>query len=167
MLPLIFFQEEPDYNLRRVDPARDQFEILLVKWCLDKQIPLLALCRGIQVLNIVCGGTVVQHLEKGLKHDQQAPYGYPSHKVKLTAKGKLQKIFASEVIRVNSVHHQALTGPAAGLQVEAVAADGVIEAVSKEDHPFALGVQWHPERMYVKYPQQLKLFEELVKNSCL
>lgn len=159
------FKQEPHKHLRRVDPVRDKFEIELVNWCLENNIPLLALCRGIQVLNIACGGTIIQHLEEGIKHDQQAPYYFPIHDILLTENSYLQKIYEGKTkLKVNSFHHQAIDKTGKGLVVQARASDNIIEAVIKKNHPFCVGVQWHPERMYAKYPVQLNLFQEFVKK---
>ncbi|MFW5985186.1 MAG: gamma-glutamyl-gamma-aminobutyrate hydrolase family protein [Halanaerobiaceae bacterium] len=160
-----YFGEEPKKGLRRVDPGRDKFEMKLVNWALEKKVPVLALCRGIQVLNIALGGTIIQHLDGGLKHEQDAPYSYPSHKVFLTENGYLQQVYGKTEIAVNSFHHQALQKTGSGLKVEASSSDGIVEAVSLPDHPFVVGVQWHPERMYKTEPLQLKLFQKFVRAS--
>ncbi len=161
----VHFKKDPVYGLRRIDPWRDRFEINLLKWVLQEKIPFLALCRGIQILNIFCGGTINQHLEDGLKHEQEAPGSYPTHLVNLKEGGYLHQLLKKKEIAVNSFHHQAIAEPGENIKIEAEAADGVIEAVVLEGHPFAVGVQWHPERMIKEDPDQLKLFSELIRHS--
>ena len=160
----VFFNEEPDYNMRRIDPTRDRFEIDLVRWALHNKKPLLAICRGAQILNIACGGSIIQHLDnQHYQHDQKAPKWYPTHFVTFNNNGNLVDIFDGKQVRVNSFHHQAISELGTDVKVVAEAVDGVIEGIEVKDHPFAVGVQWHPERMYHHYPEQQKLFKEFIK----
>ncbi len=162
----IYFDEEPRPELRRIDPERDFFEIELCKWSLDKGLPIMAICRGIQILNIACGGTIIQHLGKDYyKHYQEAPRWYSSHKIVFTGDNKLRKIFGQDEIRVNSFHHQAVGDTGEGLKVTARSTDGIIEGIEMTDNTFVQGVQWHPEAMYIKDRMQMKLFQEFVNES--
>lgn len=160
----VYFKEEPNPFLRRVDPLRDKFELDLIIWAIKEKIPILGICRGMQILNIACGGTVIQHLvDNKIKHTQDAPYWYPIHSVILTDR-IIKDIFGRKTIRVNSFHHQSIGRLGTSIIEVARASDGVIEAIVKTDHPFALGVQWHPERMYNKYPGQKRLFQVFVQK---
>ena len=162
----VYFNEEPDINLRRIDPLRDKFEIELVKLSIKEKIPLLGICKGMQVINIVCGGSVIQHLDsQQIKHDQNAPLWYPTHSVNFSDDSLLGEIFAKKTIRVNSYHHQILGKLGEGIEVTARASDNAVEGITAAGHPFLHGVQWHPERMYRNEPDQLNIFKELIKKS--
>ena len=129
-----------------VDPQRDEFETALAEVAIDTQTPLLGICRGIQLLNVVRGGSLIQHLPTG-QGESHAGYAYPrSHRVHevRTAPGSLVESLYGESLMVNTFHHQAVDVPGEGLTVTATAPDGVIEAVELEDAP-VLAVQWHPE----------------------
>lgn len=158
-----FYQESPESGLRRVDPARDNLEVNLLNWALKKKIPVVALCRGIQVLNIVCGGTIYQDMETEIQHEQNAPGRFANHKVKFSENSFFEKIYGSRELIVNSFHHQAINNPGEKIEIEGKAEDGAIEAVVLKDHPFAVGVQWHPEQMYESNPVQLNLFQKFIK----
>ncbi|MFW5998713.1 MAG: gamma-glutamyl-gamma-aminobutyrate hydrolase family protein [Bacillota bacterium] len=158
------FNQEPEYNMRRIDPVRDKFELKLTEWLLQTDIPLLAICRGIQILNIVCGGSIIQHLESPcIKHNQNAPRWYPTHKISLKKGSWLEKIYEKNEIKVNSFHHQAIDKLGEDLDITARTDDGIIEGVEYREHPFAVGVQWHPERMYDNSYEQKLLFEQFIK----
>ncbi len=167
-----FFGEEPNFNINRIDPIRDKIEIELVKWSIKEKIPLLAICRGIQIINIACGGTIIQDLnqkndknQNHLKHQQQAPRRYPTHTVYLKKNSVFSDIFKAEEIKVNSFHHQAIKEPGDNLEITGRAADKVIEGIALNNHPFGIGVQWHPERMFDHYPEQRNLFKQFI-NKC-
>ena len=157
-----FFGKRPQPELGRIDPRRDNFELGFLAAVLENKLPVLALCRGIQVLNIECGGSVIQHLTTSLKHFQEAPGYYGTHEVYLHKSGYLQKFFNSCQFRVNSFHHQAVGDTGEGLEVAARAADGTIEAIVMPDYPFAVGLQWHPERMLNADPLQMSIFSHFV-----
>lgn len=150
----------------RIDPLRDEMELALVKHALKKKIPLLAICRGIQILNIACGGNIYQDLpKKSFQHMQTAPRWYPIHRVNIIAESILQKIFSKKMLRVNSFHHQAVKETGRGIKIISRAEDGTIEALEGKDHPFALGVQWHPEEMLAEYPEQINIFKYFLKQA--
>ena len=161
------------YDIKRVEPYRDEFEISLIKNALERRIPLLAICRGIQVMNVSLGGTLHQSVEKvtDLKHTWyregklEVPWWYPVHKVRIKKGTLLWRIFEKEEIWVNSFHHQAVEKTGSGLIVSGNSEDGLIEAIEHESHPFFLGVQWHPEGMFEKFEEQLELFKWLVEMS--
>jgi len=152
----------------RVIPERDETELLLVRWAMDDGKPLLAICRGIQVLNVALGGSLYQDIEAQVpgagRHDWYPGYprDYRPHTVTLVPHSRLAGILKATFLPVNSFHHQAVRDPAAGLSVVAHAPDGIIEAVEAEGHPFAIGVQWHPEEMAADDEQAQRLFDAFV-----
>jgi putative glutamine amidotransferase len=136
------------------DPARDATSLPLIRRAIERGVPLLAICRGIQELNVALGGTLateIQELDGRMDHrapqsDQQAERFAIRHPVKIKPGSCLAQVMQSDSIQVNSVHRQAIDMPAPQLEIEAVAEDGTIEAVSvKNARSFAVGVQWHPE----------------------
>lgn len=146
------YGEEPHKDLGTVNPERDFFEMELLRAVLTLDKPVLGLCRGSQVLNVVFGGTLYQDIYAQsdgplLQHRQKAPRHYGIHGVTLEASSKLREIVGRDAIRVNSFHHQAVRRPGEGLLVNATASDGVVEGVESEKHSFVIGVQWHPEHM--------------------
>ena len=146
------------------DAARDATTLPLIRAALAKGVPVLAICRGIQELNVALGGTLHQRLhELPNRHDHRSGEGPPErrygprHPVRLS--GNLAGIVGASEISVNSVHGQAIDRLAPGLVVEAVAPDGTIEAVRvTHARSFAYGVQWHPEWKYLEDPASLALF---------
>ena len=163
----LFYNKEPDFNLNRIDPSRDEYEIELVKWCLKNKIPLLAICRGMQLLNIVCGGTIIQNLSNAyLKHRQNTAGYYPTHSVILNRDTILLKIYGVREIKVNRFHHQAIDNIGSNLIIAARANDDIIEGLVVKDHPFAVGVQWHPEKMAHSNQGQNKIFDKFIEKCC-
>jgi putative glutamine amidotransferase len=140
-------------ELGPTEPSLDAFELALARAALDRGLPILAVCRGAQALNVVCGGTLHQHVPA---HRQSAPAGEPTHEVRITARSRLARILRTRSLVVNSFHHQAVERLGSGLRVVATAADGTIEAI--EGAGFVLGVQWHAEALEAHLP----LFEALV-----
>ncbi|MEW6546967.1 MAG: gamma-glutamyl-gamma-aminobutyrate hydrolase family protein [Bacillota bacterium] len=165
------YGEDPLPGLGRVTPERDAFELALAREALALGVPVLGVCRGVQVLNVAAGGTLYQDLgsQMGnvLKHRQEAPRWHESHSVRLDPGSRLAAILGVPEVRVNSFHHQAVREVAGGLRAVAWAPDGVIEAVEATgtDHRFALGVQWHPEEMWRRHPLHLKPFAALVEAA--
>jgi putative glutamine amidotransferase len=130
---------------------------------------LLAICRGIQLLNVALGGSLYQDIAAQIpgaeRHDWYP--GYPrnrlSHEVAVTPQTRLAALLGDGSLRVNSLHHQALKEVPPGLTVVARAPDGIVEAVEIADHPFALGVQWHPEELAEGDIRAQRLFDALVE----
>jgi putative glutamine amidotransferase len=150
-----------------VAPARDELEIGLTRRALADDVPLLAICRGIQVLNVALGGTLVQdiasELPGALAHSQTAPRHEPTHAVKVMGEGtRLGRVLGAAEIAVNSLHHQALKRLGEGLSPVAWAPDGVIEGVEMAGERFVLGVQWHPEELVGHDPAARHLFAAVV-----
>jgi putative glutamine amidotransferase len=133
----------------RTKDLRTAFEMLMVEGALKRDLPLLGICGGEQLLHVVLGGTLIQHIPdevaNALAHEQPAPRDQPGHTVRLVAGTRLQAIVGADELAVNSSHHQAARDVPAGVVVNAVAADGVIEGIEVPERRFCLGVQWHPE----------------------
>lgn len=129
-------------------PERTRFEKDLLEAALAARLPVLGVCGGMQLLDVVRGGTLWQDLpgEAGLRgHEQPAPKDVPSHEVTIAPGTQLAALSGAGPLMVNSTHHQAVREPGPGVLVSARAPDGVVEAIELPDLPFALGVQWHPE----------------------
>jgi putative glutamine amidotransferase len=147
------------------DLARDATTLPLIREAVRRDLPVLAICRGIQELNVALGGTLHQRLadmpnrisHRPCKEAPDYPYG-PAHSVALTPGGLLAALTGSDEIMVNSLHSQGIDTPAPGLRVEAVAPDGQIEGVSLPQARFVVGVQWHPEYKVLENPISAALF---------
>ena len=142
------------------DPARDEFELALVNEARKRHLPIFAICRGIQVLNVACGGSLVQDIPAQITGAQPHSFDIPPHQSydlaheiwidrdTLLAKLMRERLNDADSCEVNSRHHQAVKQVAAGFQVSATAPDGVIEAIEDPRERFCLGVQWHPENFW-------------------
>ena len=136
------------------DRQRDDYESVLVRTALSRDIPLLAICRGMQLFNVVQGGTLIQHLQNTESHKQPTAGG-PVHKVRM--KGRIAEILGTSEAAVNSRHHQAVDRTGEELFVNARSEDGIIEGLEYRRVRFALAVQWHPEDM-TDDERQIRLF---------
>jgi putative glutamine amidotransferase len=144
---------ERHVELGPTEPSLDAFELALLTGALERGLPVLAICRGLQALNVACGGTLHQHVAG---HRQAELATEPSHTVQIAARSRLARIAGTRTLAVNSFHHQAIDRVGAGLRVVARADDGTIEAVERAG--FVVGVQWHAETL----AHQRCLFEALV-----
>ncbi len=168
----LYIGEEPNPALGGINPARDDFELLLTRLCYDRQIPILGICRGMQVLTAALGGTIHQDLRASeaynglLKHSQDAPRNCETHRVEAEP-GSFVAEACGTCFGVNSFHHQAVATAGERLQVTARAADGVIEAVEATDRRGTLGVQWHPEAFCRETSHHDRLFENWVGEAQL
>lgn len=128
---------------------RTAFEYALIRGALARNIPILGICGGEQLLNVVLGGTLIQHIPdtipNALAHEQPNPRTEPGHGVRIVPGSLLHRLTGVEEIQVNSAHHQAVATVGKGVTISATAPDGVIEAIEYPAHPFCLGVEWHPE----------------------
>jgi len=147
------------------DPRRFACDKLLAELVRERDIPVLAICLGMQLLNVVYGGTLIQHLETSVRHAAVKPGHDSFHSIVLEEDSLLRQIVGRSELEVNSAHHQAVDRLAPGLRVLARAPDGIVEAVQKTDGDFFLGVQWHPERIFER-AEQRGIFEAFVK-ACL
>lgn len=153
--------------LTGVDPERDRTELTLARWALQDGKPVLGICRGQQVLNVAAGGTLIPDIPS-LRPDT-LPHSDPNrapealaHSVTVEPDSYLAKVGTPPSLEVNSSHHQAVDRVASGWVVSAVAPDGIIEAIEAPGHPFALAVQWHPERLGGR-PDAVGLFATFVQ----
>ncbi len=154
-----------------IDPERDRVEIELTRRAVADEKPYFGICRGVQVFNVALGGTLVQDIPDELKSDlghsystAKFPGNYPAHTVKVEEETLLARILGAPIVTVNSRHHQSVKDVAPRLEIVARAPDGVIEALELPQHPFALGVQWHPENLQAQ-PEMKALFVKFVEAA--
>jgi putative glutamine amidotransferase len=162
------YGEEPHRLLGTVDVRKDDTERLLAPMLLEGQMPVLAICRGAQMLNVAAGGTLHQDVslaaDEPLKHQQRTIGSVASHTIRIESGSRLAAIVGTSELRVNSRHHQCIAKLAARFVPTARASDGVLEAYEDPAHPFMLGVQCHPEDLTHEAPFAA-LFEALVQAS--
>jgi putative glutamine amidotransferase len=150
----------------QVDDARDALEMRLLQEALAEDLPVFAICRGLQMFNVVSGGTLIQHLPSSDVHKQRAPQNaepgkHPAaHRVWVAPSTRLAEIVGGGGYDVNSRHHQAVESLGDGLIVSAISEDGVIEGLEKPGAAFAVAVQWHPEDRILVSAEDHKLFED-------
>ena len=167
----LLFGEQPVRELHGINPQRDMQELLLVKMAYDRQIPMLGICRGVQIMNLALGGSLYQDIysqQEGvkIKHSQEQDRSFPSHTIKVEKDSILYTLFKKEEIPVNSFHHQACKEPAPCLKVTARSTDGVIEAVESNEYKSVLGVQWHPEPFIMRgSTEMMPIFDWLIGEA--
>jgi putative glutamine amidotransferase len=166
-----FYGGKSHLSLWGVDKERDRTEIIAAREAVQRKKPLLAICRGIQVLNVALGGTLWEDigtmLPNALEHDMEngTPRNQLSHQVQIRPDSELAKIIGKTECMVNSIHHQAIRDLAPELMVTAQAPDSVIEGAEIPSHPFAIAVQWHPENLITDDPSMLALFRAFVEAA--
>ena len=143
-------------QLGPTEPSLDAFELSLARQALTRNLPILAICRGAQALNVACGGTLHQHIDG---HRQKDPATQPTHEVTIERHTRLHRIAKTRTLPVNSFHHQAVDEIGDGLRIVGRAGDGTVEAI--EGDGFVVGVQWHAETLVAHMP----LFEALVRAA--
>jgi putative glutamine amidotransferase len=152
-----WFGEPPDRTYQPAEPGRDEHEIALARAAIAAGVPVFAICRGAQVLNVAFGGTLVQDIPSAVSgaatHHVESPPSAIAHEVWMTRESLLwnlmrEAVEGNDTVQVNSRHHQAVATPASGFVVSGTAPDGVVEAIERPDSPFCLGVQWHPENFW-------------------
>jgi len=170
------YGETPHQTVVADDPQRDEFELALVAEARKRRMPIFAICRGVQVLNVACGGTLVQDIPSQISGALPHKLTVPPHqsyslahevwidKGTLLAKLISERLGDTETLEVNSRHHQAVKAIAPGFQVCATAPDGVIEAIEDPAARFCLGVQWHPENFW-RTGEFRPLFEGFVEAA--
>ena len=145
---------------------RDEMETMLFRMVYEQDKPLLGICRGIQCINVVMGGTLYQDLpsehSSDTEHHQIPPYDVPVHSVKIIGDSPLYKLLKKETLMVNSYHHQAIKTLAPKLSVMAVSEDSLVEAVYVPNKKFIWGIQWHPELSYLADENSRRIFSEFV-----
>lgn len=165
-----YYNEEPNANLEEVNSPRDKSDYILLTAALEREIPLLAICRGHQMLNVVCGGTLYQDIptqyETEVFHRSPDQVDFEYHNIGIVKGSALAEIMGSGTIAVNSWHHQAIKNLGEGLYVIATAADGIVEAIEGDGNTFVVGVQFHPE-WHVDDGDivHLELFKKLVEQG--
>jgi putative glutamine amidotransferase len=144
------YGQEPHPALGSVNAVRDAVELAALAEALRRRIPVLAICRGIQLLNVGMGGTLFQDIPSQLGgdvlHEQTAPVGARWHHASVREGSRMEKVLGVRELFINSFHHQAIDRVAPGLEATVFAEDGIVEGVEGTDHPWMYGVQWHPER---------------------
>jgi len=163
----VLFGETPHHTLYDVAPSRDTLESQALTLVLRRALPVLAVCRGVQVLNVALGGSLYQDVgtDPGtqIPHSQTEPRDQPTHKVKVTPGSRLAETLGTDELEVNSMHHQAIKRLGRGLTAVAWAPDQVVEGAELDDPTrFVLGVQWHPEELVGHSEPARRLFAALV-----
>jgi putative glutamine amidotransferase len=166
------YGETSDSSLTVRDQSRDALEYSIARWCFQEQKPMFGICRGLQIMNIALGGSLYQDIptEFNVNHDYAVSGNptatmAPAHKLLLDDTSLLAKLFGTNEVSVNSVHHQSVKRVAPGLQAVGYAEDGIIEALEGDttEHPFLVGVQCHPETLWKEHDARwLKVFSEFI-----
>ncbi|WP_139490403.1 gamma-glutamyl-gamma-aminobutyrate hydrolase family protein [Brevibacillus dissolubilis] len=160
------FGEEPHAKLGEVDYERDLAELELIQHAIELKKPILGICRGMQILNVALGGTLIQDIpsqvEGAFQHSMIGSRQHGAHKVTLTD-GFIRQALGTDQLLVNTSHHQSVKDIAPGFRITAISADGVIEAMESDDGQI-IGVQWHPERMWMHDDTMLKLAHAFIQK---
>jgi len=165
------YSEEIHPKCGAISEIRDEVELAFIRWARADYKPLLAICRGIPVLNVAMGGSLYQDIKAmipgAMRHDCHSSHARDdvAHDVVITPGSHLAQLIGTDLLPVNSFHHQAVKELAPGLTVTARAPDGIVEAVEEEGRPFVLGVQWHPEELAADDSRAQRLFDALVEAS--
>ncbi len=151
----------------RIKDERSKYEMEFTKKALDKNLPIFGICNGLQLINVLFGGTLIQHIpdlyKSNINHEQPPPKNVPTHQVAIKEGSILRDLAGCSQIMVNSTHHQAIDKVGDGLIVSGVAPDGIIEAIESKDYKFLVGVQWHSEYLNSKLDENL--FKQLIYIS--
>jgi putative glutamine amidotransferase len=166
------YGEAPHPTFAKAEDGRDAFEIALAKAAIEANVPILAICRGMQVLNVAMGGTLIQDIPTeivgALTHSIPEPRFAIAHEVWVTKDSQLWTIMLDkldgESLQVNSRHHQAVKRLAPGFEINATAPDGVVEGMERPASRFCIAVQWHPENFY-RTGEFRPLFEHFVRAA--
>ncbi len=164
------YDENPLKEINLISSIRDKYEMGLFKKAYERKLPILGICRGSQIANIILGGNLYQdinvqvpgslgHRPKGLPNDEFY------HSINIEKDTKLYNIFKEEKIFVNSLHHQSIKELGKNLRISARSEDGIIEAIEATDDRFFIGLQFHPENFAIKHPEFLNIFKELIEAA--
>jgi putative glutamine amidotransferase len=168
-LPPSLYGERQRYPFKIVSQRRASFELDMVRLAKQADLPLLGICGGMQTMNVACGGSLLQDIPSQvstpIQHRQRTPAAHLSHSVKVAPGSLLRRIVRSASMRVNSSHHQSVNTVAPSLIASAEASDGIVEAIESPTHRFFLGIQWHPEFLFDRYPLHRRLFEAFLRAS--
>jgi putative glutamine amidotransferase len=162
-----YYGEEPIRELGRIKPERTARETEALKWAMKRDLPVLGICGGMQLLNVVFGGSLYQDLSRqfpGARHHGKKQKGQKRHPVLLRKESRLFRITKKRDLMVNSTHHQAVKALGRGIRDSAISPDGVIEAIESAGHSFVLGVQWHPERL-MNVPAQKRIISAFIRAA--
>lgn len=163
------YGERRRYQFPVVAVRRSDFEMSLVRLALRHGVPTLAICGGMQTMNVACGGSLYQDIPAQvadtLQHRQTPPATRVSHSVSVTAGSLLQRIVQRSRLQVNSSHHQSVKAVGHPLIASATAPDGIIEAIEHPTHRFFLGLQWHPEFLFERHRSHRRLFEAFLRAA--
>ncbi len=163
------YRERQQYTFPVVADRRSDFELHLVHLAIRDSIPTLAICGGMQAMNVACGGSLYQDIpaqvSDALQHRQTPPPIQVSHSVSITAGSLLNRIVKRSRMQVNSSHHQSVKSVGRVLVVSATAPDGIIEAIEHPSHRFFLGLQWHPEFLFERHLVHRRLFQAFLRAA--
>lgn len=167
----LFLHEEPVKELHNINPYRDRQELLLTRLAANRQIPILGICRGMQIMNVALGGSIYQDIHvqmegTRIKHSQDMDRAFASHTIQIEEGSLLARIMKTTSLPVNSFHHQAVNEAAPGFRISARATDNVAEAIESTEYKSMLGVQWHPECFILNDDEyMMPLFEWLLQEA--
>jgi gamma-glutamyl-gamma-aminobutyrate hydrolase PuuD len=166
-----YYHEKPVPQIGKINAPRDTFELRLIHLAAENNVPILGICRGLQLINIAFGGSLYQDIptqyhDKSVPHRQKKPNNEPSHSVIVEDSTVFSKMVGEKILMVNSAHHQAVIRLADGFTVSGKSADGIIEAMEKIDSAhWILGVQFHPEQLINKDKTLLKIFQGFIDEA--
>lgn len=168
-----YYNATEEAELHQVDDERDSMELSLTRWAVEDDRPVFGICRGIQVMNVALGGTLIQDIptqyETDLRHSLNFDINEPRHTllhdVRVENGTRLASILGDSTVTVNSIHHQAIQQLADGMSITAKSPDGIIEGMEMRDKHFVLAVQWHPEDLTENDERMQNLFNEFVKAA--
>jgi putative glutamine amidotransferase len=165
------YGEDYELFLQQTNPIRDIFDLNLATKAMEKDMPILGICRGCQILNVAKGGSLYQDISSQVKGSLFhpllgiSPKWHKTHEVVFSPDSKLAAIYGTERLWTNGFHHQAVKKAADTFAETGKTKDGVTEAIESKTHTFVVGVQWHPEMMLEKYEEVLPLFEAFVEAA--
>lgn len=157
--------EQPCKNIGEISTLRDNFELSLTHLALRKNLPILGICRGMQIMAMSAGGTIVQDIKSPICHMQKSPRYVKTHTVDIKKNSQLFYICNKKVIAVNSFHHQSVLTCGKNFRPCAFSEDGIIEAMENKRHSFAMGIQWHPENLYKTSQCQNNIFSAFISEA--
>ncbi len=164
-----FYGESQQYPFQKMSEERARLELGLSKLAFEQQVPTFGICGGMQSMNVALGGTLIQdipaQITTKIQHLQKKSAEHTAHLIHIESKTLLRRIIKKSSTLVNSSHHQSVKTIPHAFHVSALAPDGVIEAIEALNHPFWLGVQWHPEFLYRKDTLQKRLFSAFIKAA--
>ncbi|MFA6844970.1 MAG: gamma-glutamyl-gamma-aminobutyrate hydrolase family protein [Sphaerochaetaceae bacterium] len=168
--PSLYHQEQ-DALCGPYDTLTDVFQLALIKEAREKGKPILGICKGCQIINVACGGSLFQDYKLRSKdsfiHNHYENACEPCHEVIIESTSRLKEIFGCDKINVNSLHHQQIHELGEGLRkVASCAYDGGIEAIESTEGPFLMGIQWHPEAMMMASSSMFALWQAFIKSAC-